>query len=154
MPKQSLFVLTHELQQALENLPKDERRCSSLEPFRAIILRWRREGRTYRRICQILHDECQLKVAYGTLHEFVQRRSKPRKPKPEEPETDQLDLAAEGPAGLPPAAFTPGTKRLTPEERQAQVEFIRSLNQPTSEQQPEKPRWHFDVDKPRTLHKP
>jgi len=44
-------------------------------------------------------------------------------------------------------------KRLSAEERAAQVEFIRSLNQkPVLEEQP-KPGWNFDTDKPRTIQK-
>ena len=151
MPKQPLFVLTDELQRALDSLPSVETR-SCLDPLRTFILRWRREGRSYRKIQQILENECKVKVHNETLRRFVKRRSKPRKPKPE---PDQLELAvAEAPADRPPEAFTPGAKRLTPEERQAQVEYIRSLNQPTPQSKPEKPRWHFDVDKPRTLQKP
>ena len=44
-----------ELLQLLENLPPDEPR-SKLEPFRAYILRWRRQGRSYRRIQEILRE--------------------------------------------------------------------------------------------------
>jgi hypothetical protein len=53
---------------------------------------------------------------------------------------------------IPAEQETRLTKKLTAEERAAQVEFIRSLNQPTSEEQP-KPGWNFDVDKPRTIQK-
>lgn len=145
MPKPTLFVVTDELQQVLDNFPADERRGSSLEPLKAFILRWRREGRTYRRICQILRDECHVKVAYGTLHEFVQRRSKSRKPKPEidiEPEATQ-------PVNSSSAAVSSG-KRLTPEERAAQVAYIRSLNKPAVAEEKPKLLFDFDPDKPRT----
>jgi hypothetical protein len=44
-------------------------------------------------------------------------------------------------------------KRLSAEERAAQVEFIRSLNnKPVVEEQP-KTGWNFAVDKPRTIQK-
>jgi hypothetical protein len=72
-----------ELLQLLENLPPDEPR-SKLEPFRAIILRWRRQGRSYRRIQEILLEQCQLAVAYETLRRFVQRRERPRAALPED----------------------------------------------------------------------
>jgi hypothetical protein len=137
MPKQTLFVVTEELQRALENLSAVEPR-SRLEPFRAFILRWRREGRSYRNIQDILASECKVSVAYETLRRFVKLRSKPRKQQPE-PEVPQ------------PASTA---KQLTPEERAAQVAYIRSLNKPESQEQPAKPRWNFDADKPRTMHKP
>ena len=73
----------------------------------------------------MLRDDCHLKVAFGTLHEFVQKRSRPRKPDLEiEPATVQHNSQ-------------PG-KRLTPDERQAQLDFIRSLNSKpvVKEQQP------------------
>jgi hypothetical protein len=72
-----------ELLQLLENLPPDEPR-SKLEPFRAIILRWRRQSRSYRRIQEILLEQCQLVVAYETLRRFVQRRERPRAAQPED----------------------------------------------------------------------
>jgi hypothetical protein len=68
---------SEELLKLLENLPPDEPR-SKLEPFRAIILRWRRQGRSYRRIQQILLEQCNVDVAYETLRRFVQRRERPR----------------------------------------------------------------------------
>ena len=138
MPKPTLFVVTDELQQVLDNLPADERRGSSLEPLRAIILRWRREGRTYRRICQILRDECHVKVAYGTLHEFVQRRSKPRKPKTEidlEPEVTQPVITSS--AALSAVERKP---RMSIEEREAARAALRASFEtplfPTEERKP------------------
>jgi len=79
-----------ELLQLLENLPPDEPR-SKLEPFRAIILRWRRQGRSYRRIQEILREQCQIDVAYETLRRFVQRRQRPRA---SEQESEPVAVAA------------------------------------------------------------
>ena len=92
--------------------------------------------------------ECKVRVHHETLRRFIKRRSKPRKPQPElDPE--QLPLVSAEPLQ------SDGTgKKLTPEERAAQVEYIRSLNQPALQEQPAKARWNFAVDKPRTLHKP
>ena len=42
--------------------------------------------------------------------------------------------------------------QLSAEERAVQIEFIRSLNRPTLEEQP-KQGWDFDLDKPRTIQK-
>jgi len=88
-----------ELLQLLENLPPDEPR-SKLEPFRAIILRWRRQGRSYRRIQEILLEQCQLAVAYETLRRFVQRRERPRAALPE----DEAPITPSAPPLVPTAA--------------------------------------------------
>jgi len=119
-----VLPVKEEHQRIYDSTPEDEPR-SRLDPYRELILRWRRQGRTYRRILQMLRDDCHLKVAFGTLHEFVQKRSRPRKPDLEiEPATVQHNSQ-------------PG-KRLTPDERQAQLDFIRSLNSKpvVKEQQP------------------
>jgi hypothetical protein len=137
--------MNEELQQIFDSAPEDEPK-SRLEPYRELVLRWRRQGRSYRRICQLLRDKCGVDITYLPLYEFVQRRSRPRKPKPE-PEVEQPQI----PASEPESVVRQG-KKLTAEERAAQVEFIRSLNQPTSEEQP-KLCWDFDVDKPRTIQK-
>lgn len=76
--KQPVFAVTPELQQKLDSLPANEPR-SRLEVFRPFILRWRREGRSYRRIQQILATECHTKVSFETLRRFVNRRTRPRK---------------------------------------------------------------------------
>ena len=140
-----ILPMNEELQQIFDSAPGDEPK-SRLEPYRELVLRWRRQGRSYRRICQLLRDKCGVDITYLPLYEFVQRRSRPRKPRPE-PDVEQLQI----PASEPEPAVRQG-KKLTAEERAAQVEFIRSLNQPTSEEQP-KPGWDFDVDKPRTIQK-
>jgi hypothetical protein len=136
-----------ELQQIFDSVPEDEPR-SPLEPYRELILRWRRQGRTYRRICQMLGEKCNVKVAYGPLYRFVQRRSRPRKVQPE-PESE--------PAGVQPVPVDQRAtlgKRLSTEERAAQIALIRSLNTKPVVEEPPKPGWNFDTDKPRTIQKP
>ena len=132
--------LSEELLKRLEDLPPAEPR-SKLEPLRAYILRWRQQGRSYRRIQQILREHCHMDVAYETLRRFVQRRENPRAAEPE-------PVAATSPVSAAPlsdeakprwnfgadkprtttAAIEEKRPRLSPEERAAQVEFIRSLN--------------------------
>jgi len=152
MPNPALFVVTDELQQALERLPKDERRCSSLEPLRVFILRWRREGRTYRRILQILRDDCHIQVAYGTLHEFVQRRSKPRKPKPE-PELEQVTPEIAQPK-LPEqtAALKPDIRASPAAVAQPRSSLASYRNKPALEPRPPVLKeFHYDESKPLTI---
>ena len=145
MPMFGVLPMNGDHQRIADSVLEDEPR-SRLEPYREVILRWRRQGRSYRRICKLLGDKFDLKVGRTALHEFVWRRSRPRKVAPE-PEIEQPTMLATEPAQAP----MPVTK-LTAEERAAQIEFIRSLNQPTLEEQP-KQGWDFDLDKPRTIQK-
>ena len=145
MPLSGVLPMNGDHQRVADSVLEDEPR-SRLEPYREVILRWRRQGRSYRRICKLLGDKFDLKVGRTALHEFVWRRSRPRKVAPE-PEIEQPTMLAMEPAQAP----MPVTK-LTAEERAAQIEFIRSLNQPTLEEQP-KQGWDFDLDKPRTIQK-
>ena len=129
-----------ELLKHLENLPPAEPR-SKLEPLRDYILRWRQQGRSYRRIQRILREHCQMEVAYETLRRFVQRRERPRSAEPEPVAATSLVSAAPPSGEVKPrwnfdagklrtttAAIEEKRPRLSPEERAAQVEFIRSLN--------------------------
>ncbi len=132
--------LSEELLKRLENLPPAEPR-SKLEPLRELILRWRQQGRSYRRIQQLLREKCQVDVAYETLRRFVQRRERPRSAEPEPvaaappvsaaPLSDEAkprwNFGADNPRTTT-AAIEEKRPRLSPEERAAQVEFIRSLN--------------------------
>jgi hypothetical protein len=133
MPKSEVFFVTPELQQVLDNLPAKRPR-SILDPFRPFILRWRREGRTYREIQQILAVECRVQVTYQMLFKFVKQRSRPRKPQPDleiEPATTQPGNSSS--AAVLPEARKP---RMTAEERAAlRASFDQPLF-PTEEQKP------------------
>jgi hypothetical protein len=83
--------MNQKLQQIYDSVPEDQPR-SRLEPYRELILRWRRQGRTYRRIQELLKDKCDLQISYLALYEFVQSRSRPRKAQPE-PEIEQPTVA-------------------------------------------------------------
>lgn len=145
-PEAGVAPMNDDFLRIADEVPEDEPR-SCLEPYRDVILRWRRQGRSYRRICKLLGEKFGLKVGRTALHEFVWRRSRPRKATPE-PEVKQPTSFGEA-APMQPATPIP---KLSAQERAAQIEFIRSLNQPTSEEQP-KPGWDFDLDKPRTIQK-
>jgi len=151
MPKSGVFFVTPELQQVLDTLPEDQPR-SRLEPFRPFILRWRREGRSYERIRQILRDECKVTVAHATLFKFVKLRSRPRKPKHAfeiEPVVTQL---MESPSAV--VSTLARKPRMSIEERQAQADAIRAQFANKPEPQPKaesKPLFEYDPDKPLTL---
>ena len=74
------------------NLPLDESR-SRLEPYKDLILRWRRQGRGYTRIRELLAEKCSVTVSRQVLTRFIQKRAKPRKA--------QLDLDLEQTAVQP-----------------------------------------------------
>jgi hypothetical protein len=101
MPKPELFFVTPELQQVLDSLPPGAPR-SKLDPLRPFILRWRRQGRGYRQIQQILRDECRMKASLSTLFHFVETRSKPRRTQP--------DIDLEPPTAQPVNELPPATK--------------------------------------------
>jgi hypothetical protein len=66
------------LQQIYDSTPLDEPR-SKLEPYRELILLWRRQRRTYRRIRELLSEKCGLRVSTAMVHKFVRSRARPRK---------------------------------------------------------------------------
>jgi hypothetical protein len=137
--------MTPEQQKELETLPAEEPR-SRLEPYRELILLWRSQGRSYRRIQDLLLEKCQCRIAFEPLRRYVNRRSRPRKPKLAiKPESAQMAQAEPTP--------TSG-KRVTPEERAAQVAYIRSLNKPAVAEEQPKLLFDYDPDKPRTNEKP
>ncbi len=149
MPKPEIYFVTPELQQVLDNLPADGPR-SKLEPFKVFILRWRRQGRTYRRIAEILTNQCKVSVSHIGVRKFVRRAARPRKTQPEiEPVTVQ-PVESSSDAGSPIAR----KPRMTIEERRAQADEIRArLANSVSKAKPAdtRPLFDYDPDKPLTL---
>jgi hypothetical protein len=135
--------MNDELQRIFDSVPEDEPR-SQLEPYRELILRWRRQGRTYRRICQLLIDRCKVKVAYGPLYRFVQRRSRPRKIQQEaEPQPVMVSPAPPDQADIRPR------NRRSPDELAAQREAIRAAyNKPVGPTEEPEEVFVYDPDKP------
>lgn len=132
------FTMNERHQQILESVPPDEPR-SRLAPYRELILRMRRQGRTYHRIRQTLADKCGVRVAYATLYDYIKRCSRPRKPKRDiEPEvaTTGLPVQTPRPTGPPKDA---GTRNDTYAEAR---ERMRRLKEEPATQKPEK-RFHY-----------
>ena len=146
MSKSGVFFVSDELQRVLDNLPAEEPR-SRLEPFRGFILKWRREGRSYRRIQAILREECKVTVTYETLRQFVKRRVRPRKADPEtSTETTPITTPVQ------PAVNQRFPSRRSPEEIAAMRQAARAANhkpvfQPAGES---KPLFVYDPDRPLT----
>lgn len=134
-----------ELQRIYDSIPEDKPR-SRLEPYRELILRWRRQGRTYHRIRQLLVDQFNVQVAYVVLYRFIQSRSRPRKVQPDielQPEPEQTDKPV-----------TPkGHIKLSPEEVAQQRALIQDLrNKPVVVPEVRK-RFVYNPDEPLILEK-
>jgi hypothetical protein len=99
-----------ELQRELEDLPADEPR-SPLHPYSGLILRWRRQGRSYRWICRMMREKCGIGIGYGPLYRFVKRRMKPRKLK-QDPE--EVTIVPTQPISQRPPPPTNETKAADP----------------------------------------
>jgi hypothetical protein len=134
-----------EVQQIFVDAPEDEPR-SRLEPYREQILLWRRRGKTYRRIRQLLADRCSVSVSLAMVHKFVRNLSRPRKGQPEV-RADEPVL----PIALPPDQAL-ARPRLSLEERIAQRDAIRAAfaNKPAVPREDPRPVFTFDPSKPPT----
>ena len=134
MSKSGIFVITPELQQILDSVPEQNNPRSKLEPFKPYILRWRRQGKTYRRIAEILTNECKVSVSHKGVHKFVKRAARPRKPQPDL----EIEPATVQPAESSSAAVSAVERktRMTPEERAALRASYDQPLFPTEEKKP------------------
>jgi len=149
MPKPEIFFITPELQQVLDAVPEQSDPRSKLEPFRPYILRWRRQGKTYRKIAEILTKECKVSVSHIAVRKFVKRAARPRKAQPDieiEPATVQLVTSSS--EAVAPVARKP---RMSIEERRAQADAMRANFKPLFAKEQNKPLFDYDPDKPLTL---
>jgi hypothetical protein len=134
-----------ELQKIFESTPAEDPR-SRLEPYCEAILRWRRQGRSYRRICQLLCDRFGTNVSKSALYKFVQRRSRPRKIQPEielQSDPEQTDQP------VPPKRHT----KLSPEEVAQQRALIQDLRSKPVVVREVRKRFVYDPDEPLILEK-
>ncbi len=141
--------MSAELQRIFESIPKDTPR-SRLEPYRELILRWRRQGRTYRRIKTLLADRCSIQVSTTMLFKFVKSRSRPRKAEPEaKPQLIALDPTP--PDRIAPQQAVQQAIKLSPEEVARQRALIQALrNKPVVVPEVRK-RFVYDPDEPLIL---
>ncbi len=127
--------LSDELVQRLENLPPEEPR-SRLEPLRELILAWRQQGRSYRRIQQLLREKCQVDVAYETLRRFVQRRQRPDWPQ----YADETETV--------PSPVTPVSTPITDRYAEARERIRQIKAAPVPVREPVKLLFDYDPHKP------
>jgi hypothetical protein len=107
------LLMDERFEEIFNSIPPDEPR-SRLEPYRELILRWRRQGRTYRRIQGLLAEQFSVEVATPTLFRFIQRRSRPRNEEPAAAPAAVTQTPAETPAAQP--ATSQPRRRYSPEE--------------------------------------
>jgi hypothetical protein len=133
------------LQQILDQALKDPPR-SRLEPFRELILRLRRQGWSYRGISRLLAEKCGVRATHSTLHEFIQRRSRPRDLQ-QQPEAEVTT-----PAIPEPPAPTRLAHRRSPEEIAALRAAASAANhKPVFQREEEtRPLFVYDPDRPLT----
>jgi len=123
---------------------------SRLEPYRAFVLRLRRDGRTYRDIKRILADECEVRISLNALYKFTKNRQRPRhalNPETAQPDTGRTESVERDQAPT-------RTKRWTQEEIEAMRAKARaSAHKPTVE--PKRPPvFHYDPTRPLTNRPP
>jgi hypothetical protein len=137
-----------ELRQVLDNLPADEPR-SRLEPYREVILRWRRQGRSYRRMQKLLTDHCAIQVSTSMLFKFVKSRSRPRKPHREtEPQPPRIPSEPEQMNQLAVSGLHP---KLLPAEAARQRALLQALREKPVVIPDVRKRFVYDPDEPLIL---
>lgn len=136
-----------ELQRIFDSTPNDTPR-SRLEPYRELILRWRRQGRTYRRIKTLLADQCSIQVSTTMLFKFVKSRSRPHKIEPED-EPQLLDTTS--PDRIGPEQAVQKSTKLSPEEVARQRGLIQALRNKSVVVPEVRKRFVYDPDEPLIL---
>lgn len=166
--------MNDELQRIFDSAPEDPPR-SRLEPYRELILQWRCQRRTYRRICELLLEKCNVHISYFPLYEFVQSRSRPRQEEPAPPppsapdrwapERERMRLHKEQSPTTPPPTpkifeytdedasrplYTEPVQRKSREELLAQRDAVRAAYEKPIIPPPAEPkkRFVYDPDKP------
>jgi hypothetical protein len=124
-------------------LPKPPR--SRLEPYRGLIDKLRRRGRTYREIVDILSARCGCRVSVSTLHDFVRVQSIQKR--------QRKDREAADPNGghrvIPTQTVNPVDQGSpTPDEIQ---ERISGLKRRSTVVEPTPKSFHYDPDEPLRL---
>ncbi len=138
-----------ELQRIFESIPEDTPR-SRLDPYRELILRWRRQGRTYRRIKTLLADQCSIQVSTTMLFKFVKSRSRPRKAEPDtEPQLILLEPAS--PDQVAKEQADQQSIRLSSEEVARQRALIQALRDKPVVVPEVRKRFVYDPDEPLIL---
>jgi hypothetical protein len=140
-------------QQRLFESIADTASRSRLEPYREVILRWRRGRVSYRRILKALAANG-VTVGRMTLYEFVQRRSRPRTAEPEDPPVERMQPDPPEHKPIRSKEETPLPRR-SPEEIAAMRAAASGARHKPAFPTPEAPKpWEYDPDRPLSNIKP
>jgi hypothetical protein len=145
MPQLMQIPMDPRLEEILTTLPPIVAK-SRLEPYRAFVLRLRRDGRTYREIKKILADQCKVRISLNALYKFTKGRRRPRiAVNPESPQPDPVRRESLEREELPKPR-----RRCTQEEIEAMRAKARaSAHKPTTEPR-RPPVFHYDPTRPLT----
>jgi hypothetical protein len=144
-----------QLQAIFDSTPEDEPR-SRLQPYCDLILLWRRQGRSYRRIQRLLDEKCNVTIAYEPLRRFVQRRSRPRKKRDDKPSlkqnpskpVEQVEPSQQREVLVTPPVPLPAPERQSKVDRWAadRERMKRDKAQPVVDRKPEWKVFEYDED--------
>jgi hypothetical protein len=133
--------MTPELQRVYDETP-DAPPLSRLEPFKDLILRWRRDGRSFPAICKLLGKQG-VPITKEPLRQYVQRRTRRSKKTPA-PEVTTPTLA-------PIASSVPVRPKRSAEEIAAMRDAAKASNhKPSFAREEHQELFVFDEDKPLT----
>ena len=131
-------------QEILDSLPEKPAR-SRLQPYRVLIEKLRRRGRTYREIVGVLAERCNLQVSVSTLHDFVRAQSQAQR-------TERKNRNLSGIVNrLKRPASDTTTNPMEPTSDEVH-ERILALKHRSLTVQPVQKLFHYDPDEP--LHLP
>ncbi len=134
--------LTPEEKLIYDSVPPDPPR-SRLEPHRSLILQWRRQGRTLKRIRDLVEEKFGVSVSVKMIQKFIAARNRPRvsEPEPEVIAAPEVEVAK-------PVEVE--RKRASEEERVAMRERARAAHHVSLYGPVEEPKklFVFDPDRP------
>ena len=133
--------MTERLQQIFEESPQDQPR-SMLDPYRKLIFRWRRQGRTYRRIRDVLAEKCGVETDVANVYRFARRRVRANT----ETEEAQREQAVNSETSVSDSAV----RRRSPEEIAAERARIAALRSKPPTETSQEIVFVFDESKPIT----
>lgn len=120
--------LSPEHQKIFDSVPPELPK-SRLEPYRSLILLWRRQGRPLRKIKELLAEKFGVQVSIVMVGKFIKSRSRGKAAAPPEPTAYEKPI-------------------FTPKERAAVRDAILSTQQQTGPEREAKKLFVFDPDKP------
>lgn len=138
--------LTPELRRIFDSVPPEMPK-SRLDPYRSLILLWRRQGRSFAAVRRLVEEKLGVKVSESMIKKFVRSRSRPRKTEP--------PVVVEAPAQVEAHVEIRKPLRKSPAEIAAIREAASAATHRPAFPAPEEPtRFEYDPTRPLTNRKP